>query len=95
LLEASWGMRGFTVTGTMFVTAADKNVLESVRNKIKEQNSDNKNILLSSTLINDVLICRVLADQAEDARESFIAIWKTLRPQIMQRTAVAPRIWYT
>lgn len=95
LLEASWGMRGFTVTGTMMVTHADKAVLESVRNKIKEKNSDNENILLSSTLINDVLICRVLANQAEDARESFIAIWKTLRPQVMQREAVAPRIWYT
>jgi len=95
LLDASWGMQNFTVMGTMLVTSTDNTVLETVRNNIEEQNLDNKEIKLSSTLINDVLICRVLANQSEDARESFIEIWKALRLQVMQRPAVAPRIWFT
>lgn len=95
LLDAVWGMQGFTVLGTMLVTATNKSVLEKVRNNIEEQNLNNAEIKLSSTLINDVLICRVLANQAEAARESLISIWKTLRLQVMQRTAVAPRIWFT
>lgn len=95
LLAAMWGMQKFTVMGTMIVTDADKKVLQKVREDIDAQNLDDKKIRISGTLINDVLICRVLADQAEAARESFISIWKILRPYIMQREAVAPRIWYT
>jgi len=95
LLDATWGMQGFTVLGTMIVTSTDNIVLERVRDNIKEQNLDNSKIKLSATLINDVLICRALADQAEIARESFISIWKAVRLDVMQRTAVAPRIWFT
>lgn len=95
LLDATWGMQGFTVLGTMLVTSTDKSVLENVRDNIEEQNLDNAEIKLSSTLIKDVLICRVVANQAEAARESFISIWTGLRMQVMQRSAVAPRIWFT
>lgn len=95
LLDATWGMQGFTVLGTMIVTSTDKIVLERVRDNIKEQNLNKSEIKVSSTLIKDVLICRVLAHQAEIARESFISIWKAVRLDVMQRTAVAPRIWFT
>ena len=95
ILQSAWGMQGFVVMGTLIVTDADNLVLEAVRENIEKQSLDNNTIRVSATLINDVLICRVLADQAESARESFIDIWKTLRPLVMQRTAVAPRIWYT
>ena len=95
ILQSAWGMQGFVVMGTLIVTNADNIVLDAVRENIEKQNLDSNRIRLSATLINDVLICRTLAHQAESARESFIAIWKTLRPIVMQRTAVAPRIWYT
>jgi len=101
LLDATWGLQSHIVTGTMIVSSANKNVLNKVRENIEKQNENNlkdestNNIKLSSTLIDDVLICRVLANQAESARESFISIWKTLRPDTMHRSATAPRIWYT
>lgn len=95
ILQSVWGMQGFVVMGTMMVTNADNLVLEAVRENIEKQNLDSNTIRLSATLINDVLICRALANQAESARESFIDIWKTLRPIVLKRTAVAPRIWYT
>ena len=95
LLAAPWGMQNFVVMGTMIVTDANKDVLNIFRETIESQQLDDNKIRISSTLINDVLICRALANQAEVARESFIAIWKSLRPDIMQRQAVAPRIWFT
>ena len=88
-------MQNFVVMGTMIVTDANKDVLNIVRETIESQQLDDNKIRISSTLINDVLICRALANQAEVARESFISIWKSLRPYIMQRQAVAPRIWFT
>lgn len=95
ILQSAWGMQGFVVMGTLIVTNADSSVLEAVRENIEKQNVDSNTIRLSATLINDVLICRALANQAETAREGFISIWKALRPLVMQRKAVAPRIWYT
>ena len=95
ILQSACGMQGFVVMGTLIVTDTNNLVLEAVRENIEKQSLDNNTIRVSATLINDVLICRVLAEQAERARESFIDIWKTLRPLVMQRTAVAPRIWYT
>ena len=95
ILQSTWGMQGFVVMGTMIVTNADNLVLEAVRENIEKQNLDSTVIRVSATLIKDVLICRALSDQAESARESFIDIWKTLRPLVMQRPAAPPRIWYT
>ena len=95
ILQSAWGMQGFVAMGTMIVTNADNLVLDAVRENIEKQNLDSNTIRLSTTLIKDVLICRVLANQAESARESFIDIWKTLRPLVMQRPAAPPRIWYT
>ena len=95
ILQSAWGMQGFVVMGTMIVTNADNLVLEVVRENIEKQNLDSNIIRVSATLIKDVLICRALSDQAESARESFIDIWKTLRPLVMQRPAAPPRIWYT
>lgn len=95
ILQSAWGMQGFVVMGTLIATNADNSVLEAVRENIEKQDLDSNMIRLSTTLINDILICRALTNQAEIARESFIDIWKTLRPLILKRTAVTPRIWYT
>lgn len=95
LLDSIWGMQGHVLTATLIATGANDEVLNAVRTYIEEFNLDEKNARLSATLINDVLICRLLAQQAEVAREIFISIWKVLRPYILLRPAVAPRIWYT
>ena len=95
LLEAAWGMQGYVVMGTLVATNANDEALIAVRECSEEINTKEDHIKLSATLINDVLICRVLSHQAETARENFISIWQVLRPYILQRAAVAPRIWYT
>ena len=95
LLEASWGMQGFVVMGTMIATNADEAVLQQVRENITQQDLHQNDIRISSTLINDVLICRVLTKQIETGRDCMIKVWQTLRPHVMQREAVLPRIWNT
>lgn len=95
LLQANWGMQGFVVMGTLIVTDVDEDVLQQVRETIAQQNLDTNEIRISSTLINNVLICRVLAHQIEVARNNMILVWQTVRPHVMQRQAVIPRIWNT
>jgi len=91
VLNTHWGLKGCNVMGTCIAVGASKSVLQAVRDA---------EILLEEgeftvTLINDVLICRVLAMQAEPARNAFIKAWEIIRPCIIKREASAPRIWFT
>lgn len=91
LLSATWGMQGYTVSGSMMMVNADKTQLQYLRDNmpvIKEG-------ILSVSLINDVLVCRALAHQAEHVRFAFIDVWKLLREKLLGRTASEPRIWST
>lgn len=47
------------------------------------------------TQLPGLLVARCLADEALDARNWLIALWQLLRPVMLGRTAVAPRIWNT
>lgn len=91
LLSASWGMQNYTVSGSMMMVNADKTQLQYVRDHMPVI----KQGLLSVSLVNDVLVCRALAHQAEHVRFAFIDVWKLLREPLLGRTACEPRIWST
>lgn len=42
-----------------------------------------------------VLVARYLGDHSEAARHWFVALWQLLRPALLGRPAVPPRIWNT
>ncbi|CAA9890196.1 Urease accessory protein UreD [Candidatus Methylobacter favarea] len=48
-----------------------------------------------ATLINGVLVGRMLGEQAEPVRKVFTLIWEALRPGFNNRRACKPRIWAT
>jgi len=91
VLTAKWGMQNYTVTGTMMAINVDKEMLQKVRENLPILSDG----LISATLINDVLVCRALAHQAEYIRFAFIDIWKQLRLDLLGREACEPRIWST
>ena len=91
VLSEMWGMQNYTVTGTMMVVNVDKEMLQKVRENLPILSDG----LISATLINDVLVCRALAHQAEYIRFAFIDIWKELRLDLFGRKACEPRIWST
>ena len=90
VLGASWGLQNYTVSGTLLAVNADANMLQAVREQAPSLDG-----LFSATLIDDVLVCRVLCHQGEDARRALIQVWQCLRPAILHRPACAPRIWST
>jgi urease accessory protein len=47
------------------------------------------------SLVDGVLVCRAVGAQADAVRALFVRIWQQLRPSMMARAAVAPRIWAT
>ena len=91
VLSERWGLQGATVMATLLAVNADSKVTEAIRaQKIEVENG-----LFTTSLINDVLVCRVLARQAEPVRKAFIKAWEVIRPLTLQRKACAPRIWFT
>lgn len=47
------------------------------------------------TLIDDILILRILGKNTEPMQQMMIALWQLLRPVTLKREAVLPRIWAT
>jgi urease accessory protein len=91
LLQAMWGMQGFTASGTLLATGVSTDILDLVRKHFAAQDD----IVFSATLIESVLVVRALAAQAETVRNRFVAVWQLLRPQQLGRQACKPRIWAT
>jgi urease accessory protein len=88
-LEAPWGLAGSTAFGTMLAWPARMEDVAAARDLALE------GVRCSVTLVDGVLHCRALAAQGEPLRLHFTALWQLLRPRLMQRQAVSPRIWAT
>lgn len=87
--ETRWGLDGHEAIGTLLAYPATPAMLAAVRTV---QHSD---VEFAATLVDQVLVCRALASQAEPIKRTFVASWQTLRPLLLDRPAVPPRIWAT
>jgi urease accessory protein len=92
MLQAAWGMRGCTVTGTFVCTGvtAGMALLSELRQLLPITTG-----LTALTQIGEVLIGRYLGDHADEARRVFECIWAELRPRCLGRAVDAPRVWAT
>lgn len=89
LLDSPIGLNGKTVFGTLLVTGdVDSELLEACRSLPSAVHGD-------LTQLPGLLVARCLADEALHARGWMIELWKLLRPALLGREAVAPRIWST
>lgn len=87
--QARWGLAGQDAVGTLLATPAIAEHADQVRALIADAP------LAAVSVIDGVLVLRALAPQAEAVRNLFIAAWRVLRPGIVGRAAVPPRIWAT
>ncbi|WQG59080.1 urease accessory protein UreD [Pseudomonas sp. RTB3] len=89
LLDSPIGLDGKPVFATLLMTGeASSELLETCRNL---QNPVRGNL----TQLPGLLVARCLADEALHARAWLIELWTLLRPALLGREAVAPRIWST
>jgi urease accessory protein len=73
----------------LLATPAKRESVQRVRELLSDQP------LAAVSLVDGVVVLRALAPQAEDVRKLFIAAWRVLRPAVVGRDAVPPRIWAT
>lgn len=91
LLTAGWGLRSYTCSATFIATGVDQHLFDSLR----QTENTNLDDLMALTLINDVLVCRYLGHQAEQAKVCFIRFWHRLREALIGMPVSEPRIWNT
>lgn len=103
LLHSPVGLRGRPVMASFIFSTpalraapdadAVKQALEAIR-KIAPEEFD-AGILAGATALPCGIIIRALGYEAEHVRAYFTACWQALRPQLIGREAVVPRIWRT
>jgi urease accessory protein len=90
-LDRPTGLRGRPVVGTFIATGADAAALDAARAAA----GDAPDMLTGITLLEDLLVARGLADTTEPMQRVFCALWVALRPRLLGRDALPPRIWAT
>jgi urease accessory protein len=100
IMDARWGLQGQPVLGTLYCYCpnADKreDALKQVRSALEIlQKPGDTRPRHAATLVNQLLLVRYLGASTEQCREMFIALWKILRPLLLERSACVPRIWNT
>jgi len=86
---ARWGLAGQEAVGTLLATPATRAHVDAIRELVADEP------YAAVSLVDGVLVLRALAPQAETVRKLFISAWQRLRPAIIGREAVLPRIWST
>jgi len=83
ILASPAGLAGSTVFGTLIATLEATELLSACRT------------IAPTTQLPGLIVSRYLGDSTQEAFERFNSLWKLLRPSVMQREAVLPRIWST
>lgn len=88
---AAWGLAAKPVLGTFLACPATAADVAAARDATSSLND----VTLGLSLVDGLLVGRVLAAQADAAMRAFLLLWKLLRPRLLGRDAVLPRIWAT
>jgi urease accessory protein len=93
VLNARWGLRGFTVFGA-FVLAPElpRELVETLRAEVL---LDGARETFAVTSLRGVTVCRYLGESTQRALQCFQRAWQLVRPLLWARPASAPRIWLT
>ncbi|WP_339515808.1 urease accessory protein UreD [Pseudomonas sp. RL_15y_Pfl2_60] len=93
LLDSPIGLDGYPVFATLLLSAE---IAPELLEQCRELAADNKLELRGDlSQLPGMLVARCLAREALHARAWLIQLWQLLRPAVLGRKAVPPRIWNT
>jgi urease accessory protein len=104
LLDSPAGMRGEPVVGTFVVVLGQPSLEDDDDAALRAQSLAEQaraaleiplRGLAAVTARNELVIARYLGPSGEEARTTFERIWRALRPLVLDKPAVSPRIWQT
>lgn len=95
-MTASCGLQEQPVFGTLLAGPYSEEVLsEQIELLDKQLTQLDHYRCVSITTIHGLIILRYLGDSTDKAKQLFVRAWSQIRPDLIGREAVAPRIWST
>ncbi|WP_200866016.1 urease accessory protein UreD [Alcanivorax sp. P2S70] len=91
-LNASSGLRNFPMQALFVATGCNEVLLEQARDIIEGNTGE---MPCGLTLIDDILVMRVLGTRCEKIQALMIPVWQLLRQTLLNKPAAIPRIWNT
>ena len=91
-LSARWGLADNSTLGTWVGFPASLQDLQAARAIVAATCGDST---AACTLVDGALVCRGLGRRADRLKQVFVELWKGLRPSLLGRNAVLPRVWAT
>jgi len=95
LLGAAFALRGQPVVANLYAVPARGPVEAELVDRVRAAIGEPARGLCSVSSLQDLLVVRALGPNIEGVRDSLIRAWHVLRPVIVAREAVTPRIWAT
>lgn len=93
LLNASFALRGEPVVATLYAVPGQGPVPEALVERVRGVMSEA--VLCGVSSLQELLVVRVLGRNVEQVRAPLVHAWQLLRPEILGRAALLPRIWST
>ena len=93
LMESPAGLAGYSVCSTVFAAGSDipPETLAACRQVVVTETDSHAGISAMPKLF----VGRYLGHSPEAARQWFVELWRHLRPALLGREMLVPRIWYT
>ena len=95
LLGGAFALRGQPVVANLYAVPARGPVEAALVDQVREAIGEPAQGWCSVSSLQDLLVVRALGANVEGVRTSLIRAWQVLRPAIVGRAAVTPRIWAT
>ena len=89
IFQAAWGLNSSPVMATLIASSCTQQIHEALTEQHLEKGS------YSTSLIEDVLVCRYIGACSQEAKTCFLEIWSQLRPRLLNRSPCPPRVWNT
>lgn len=84
---------GFRISAIFFAIPSNEEMLHSVRALITKELVDNNTQVGGATLLETLLVVRLLGNDNQSLSHLLYQIWKFVRPIIVGKTVTTPRIW--
>jgi urease accessory protein len=93
--EAAFGLAGRALSATLVASPADDGDERALVEALGIEGATAAPLLAGATLLDDVLVLRMLCADAIELRETLQRAWAVLRPRVLGRPACTPRVWRT
>ena len=95
LLQAPFALRGEPVVASLYAVPGEGSISEELVRRVREAVDESERCACGVSSLSELVVVRALGATVEAVRAPLIRAWQVLRPALLGRSAVLPRIWAT